>query len=459
MQQTHIPLSVLTGEAMTQRFDTDILIVGAGPIGSYLGWKLAEKGSQVLLLEARNLTDLGGSIEIFHMDCIRFDEFDIPHPQGKELIHKEDFGFSWSPDLKVKQRINYPLYVMHMPSYIQRLHGYAHQAGAEIVERARVTALLIEDGALVGVSGERDGEAFEARSRLVVDATGIQAAVRTRLPDDFGVENDAISPDKSFFVCLELRDELPTGVPTGSNSYLFHKAFWNKSYGDGAILGIGQPHSFENAWELHRQWREEYFGDPGKVAARRQGVVPYRRPPFSLVGNGFLGVGDSVCMTKPFSGEGVTSGYTACKIAVEVITAALEQGNFSREALWPYNLRYFRGQGAKFAAGIAQLPAVASLQREDVNYLFRREVIFSSQDFEELNLNYEIQMGTGKLAATAAALLWGVLTGQFSFSSLRKFLAASRQADSVKKHYLAYPQTPLDFPAWAEKARELWQEN
>ena len=39
----------------------------------------------------------------------------------------------------------------------------------------------------------------------------------------------------------------------------------------------------------------------------------------------FLCLGDSACLTKPFSGEGVTSGWTACKIAVDVVDQALQE--------------------------------------------------------------------------------------------------------------------------------------
>ena len=74
---------------------------------------------------------------------------------------------------------------------------------------------------------------------------------------------------------------------------MFHKAFWNKSYGDDVVLGIGQPNNFEYAWDKLRAWREEYFGDPGKVVGRRQGPIPFTRTPYSLVGNGFMLIGDS----------------------------------------------------------------------------------------------------------------------------------------------------------------------
>ncbi|MFL7871208.1 MAG: NAD(P)/FAD-dependent oxidoreductase [Anaerolineales bacterium] len=443
---------------MMAQYEADVIVVGAGTAGCYFSWQLGLAGYKVLILEAKTLTNLGKHIEIFHMDKIRFDEFGIPHPTGDELIHTEEIGYNWSPDLKVKQPVRYTIYVMHMPSFIQRMQSYARQAGATILEHARVSGVIVQDGKLCGVSGQFEGSDFEARAPLVVDASGLAAAVRTRLPDEFGVENQPVPANDCFFVCLEYRDEIPAGFPTGSNSYLFHKAFWNKSYADGAILGIGQPHSFEYAWNKHMEWREEYFGDPGVKLFTRQGVIPYHRPPFSLVGAGFMAIGDAANQNKPFSGEGVTSGFTACKIASEVAINCLEKGDFSRESLWAYNLRYFRGQGAKFAGGLAQLPAVAELTWADVNFLFRQEIIFSSADFEEMNNNYEILMGTGKMLKIALGLFWGVLTGQFSVTSLKKFLSISGKAGKLKAHYLQFPESSLGFAEWAHTARKLWGE-
>jgi len=96
-------------------------------------------------------------------------------------------------------------------------------------------------------------------------------------------------------------------------------------------------------------------------ARREARPTPFRRPPYSLVGNGFMVMGDAAFMTKPFSGEGVTSSSTACQIASEVASKALEKDDVRRPALWPYNVRYFQDQGAKFAGLLAQLPAAAEL--------------------------------------------------------------------------------------------------
>lgn len=443
---------------MTYQASADVIVVGAGTAGCLFAWRMAERGYDVLVLEKKRLSELGRAIEIFHMVQDQFDLFDIPHPEPPELIHTETINYSFSPDLSVKMPVRGTFYVMNMPAFMQRMQAYARAAGVTFMELAGVEDVLIEDGALVGVSGTHDGEPFEARGKLVVDTSGLAGAVRTRLPDDFGVENQPVPAEKCLYVCLELRDSIPEGFPTGSNGYMFHKAFWNKSYGDDVVLGIGQPISFEYAWEKHREWREEYFGDPGRVVAHRQGAIPFTRTPYSLVGDGFMLVGDAANQNKPFSGEGVTSGFVAVVIAVDVADRALKAGDVSRASLWDYNARYQHDQGAKFAASQAQLPTVAELPRKDVDFLFHKGVIFSSEDFEELNANYEIVFSTGKLIKVGWTLLWGVITDQFSYKSLKKFLKASQQAGEAKALYMQYPDSPAGFEEWVAKARALWGE-
>lgn len=443
---------------MTLQYNADAIVVGAGTAGCLFAWRLAERGHKVLVLEARAFEQLGQAIEIFHMEQVRFEEFDIPHPTPPELVHTETIGYTYSPNLKTKLPIRGTFYVMNMPLFMQRMQGYARSAGAALLDHAHVESLVIEAGQLVGVRGVLSGEPFEAHAPLVVDASGLAGAVRTRLPDDFGVENKPVPPEKCLYVCLELRSQIPPGYPTGSNGYMFHKAFWNKSYGIDVVLGIGQPNSFDYAWQKHQEWREEYFGDPGKVVGRRQGAIPFTRSPLSLVGNGLMLIGDAANQNKPFSGEGVTSGFAAVMLAVDTANKALTAGDTSRTALWDYNVNYHTGQGAKFAAGLAQLPAAAELTRKDVNFLFRKGIIFSSTDFEELNLNYEMSLDSNKMMKIAFTLLWGLLIGQFKLDSLKKFLYASSQAGHIKIHYLNFPKDPAGFEEWAKEARYLWDE-
>jgi len=443
---------------MTRQLTADAIVVGAGTSGCTFAWRSGQAGFRPLVLEKRRLEELGQHVDIFHIDEVRFEEFGLPLPTDEERIGYYPTGLAWSPDLRVSEEVRYAFYVMHKPAFERRFHRYVREAGGEILERVEVGEPIIEDGAVAGVRATQDGEPLEVRGRIVVDASGINSVVRTRLPDDFGMENDPIRDEDTLFVCLEFRDGFEGEHPTGLNFYPFHKAFWNPSRGEGAILGIGQPGSYEYAWQKHREWREEYFGDPGQVLQRKQGKTPYRRSPYSLVGNGFMVMGDAAFQTKPFCGEGVTSSFTACQIAAEVAAEALRRGDVSREGLWDYNVRYFRGQGAKFAALFVQLPAAAELERREVDFLFHHGLIFSGEDFRQMNLNYETEMGLGQTVAMAARLVGGVLSGRFSAASFRRLLGVSGTAAKIKALYRRFPEDPAEFPAWVGEARGLWGE-
>jgi flavin-dependent dehydrogenase len=443
---------------MTDHKDVDAIVVGAGTSGCYFAWQMGLAGYRVLVLEKQPLDKLGWETDIFHMDEVRFQEFDLELPHGEELLGYHGTGLAWSPDLKVRNPVPYAFYVMHKPAFHRRMHRLAREAGATILEETEVLAPIVEAGYVRGVRVRQDGVESIVRARLVVDASGIDSVVRTRLPEELGLETEPITNEDTLYVCLEFRDELGEGYPEGLNFYPYHKAFWNPSRGEGAILGIGQPGSYEYAWEKHREWREEYFGDPGKVVQRLQGRTPYRRSPYSLVGNGFLVLGDAAYQTKPFSGEGVTSSFTACRIAAEVAGQALAEGEASHEMLWPYNARYFRGQGAKFASMFVQLPAAAELTRKDVDFLFHNDIVFSSQDFVQMNLNYETEMSLGGMASMVAKMVWGAVRGRFSRQSLGRLVSVSLKAGRMKDRYLQYPESPDGFDAWLAQVKPLWEE-
>jgi electron-transferring-flavoprotein dehydrogenase len=436
----------------------DVVVVGAGTSGCYFAWRMGQAGFQTIVLEKLQLDQVGQAIDIFHMDEVRFDQFGLEHPSGEELLGHHATGLAWSPDLEVQNEVDYAFYVMHKSSFHRRMHSLARESGGEILEQVEVQGPIIEDGYVVGVQAMRDGQPLEVRGKIVVDASGIEGVVRTRLPEEIGVETDSITAEDTLYVCLEFRDDLDEGVPTGLNFYPFHKAFWNPSRGSGAILGIGQPGSYEYAWQRHAEWREEYFGEPGRVVKRTQGRTPYRRSPFSLVGNGFMVMGDAAFQTKPFSGEGVTSSFTACQIAAEVAAGALRAGDTGRPALWPYNVRYFRDQGAKFASMFVQLPAAAELSRREVDFLFHSDLIFSSEDFEQMNLHYATEMSLGKTLTMGVKLLGGVVSGQFSWDSLKRLLEVSGRATKIRALYERFPEDPAGFDAWVAEAEVLWRE-
>lgn len=437
----------------------DVVVVGAGTAGSYFAWRMAEKGFDTIIVEEKKLGTLGEHIDIFHFDEIRFKQFGIPLPKGEEFIGSYKDGKMWPPDGDDYKLVDYEFYVMRLPLFISRLNQYAIDSGTKILDETRYESPIIKKRSLAGIKAKQNGKSLKVLAPLIIDASGIKSAVRTSLPEGMGIETDPITPEDTLHVILEYWDAIEEPYPRGLNFYPFHKTFFNPSYGEGAILGCGQPSSFEEARAVMEEFKKERFTHKHKLIKTCQGWTPYRRPPYSLVANGFMVMGDAAFTTKPFSGEGVTSGFTGCKIASEVAEKALEKGDASAEFLWKYNVRYFTDQGAKFAALLAQLPAAATLTRSDINYLFGADIIFNGEDFSQMNKDFEVKTSLGKTLGTLVKLLWGVASRRFRRESVGKLIAVQRLSSKLRKLYENYPTTPQKIEEWIKKVEPLWAES
>ena len=284
--------------------------------------------------------------------------------------------------------------------------------------------------------------------------------VRTALPPDYGVENFTVTADEKFFVVLRYVTWLDPHQPRTVNSegWTFYKTWVAPSFHEhGAIIGVGATGSFDHAEEVFKEFAATITLPPHQVDKIERGVTPYRRPPYSVVGDGFLCLGDSACLTKPFSGEGVTSGWTLCKIAVEVVDQALQKDDYlTADSLWPINVRYFRGQGAKFAGILATVPSAANATKEETSYLFKKDVIFSEADLTDMNRDFEMHLTAGKTLRIFGIIILGLLTGNYSFASLRALLRSVRISGRIRGHYEHFPENRSDFSSWVGTAEDLW---
>jgi hypothetical protein len=175
------------------------------------------------------------------------------------------------------------------------------------------------------------------------------------------------------------------------------------------------------------------------------------------VDNGVLVVGDAAFMNKPFSGEGVTSAFTACAIAAEVASEALERDDLARESLWSYNVRYFRDQGAKFAFLTALMPALVSLSPDEIDFLYSVPGVFTPEGTRALNLEYELKSDPAQTLKSLPALVGGIAKCRLRPQSVSRMARMAATAGALRKMYEAYPEHPAYFGAWADKARPLWK--
>ncbi|MEU6406799.1 FAD-dependent monooxygenase [Streptomyces sp. NPDC046985] len=166
-------------------FDTDVVVVGAGPTGLMLAGELRLNGVSVVVLEklaepireSRALGFSARTIEEFSQRGLlsRFGEVDVI-PVGH---------FGGVPlDFRVLEGGSYGARGVPQARTEGVLGGWARELGAEVRRGVRVLALE-QDADGVAVTGAAEGGAVTLRARHVVGADGARSAVRKLAGIDF----------------------------------------------------------------------------------------------------------------------------------------------------------------------------------------------------------------------------------------------------------------------------------
>ncbi|MEJ2615423.1 MAG: NAD(P)/FAD-dependent oxidoreductase [Ignavibacteriaceae bacterium] len=206
------------------RKEYDVIIVGAGPAGSMAARFAAEQGVSVLMLEKDR--DVGYPVRCGEAiskkgveNFIEPDErwitayitkFSLNAPDGNEaLIEFDDSG-----------------YVLERRIFDYELAKTAANAGAEILTRAYVNGLIIEEDRVAGVKYEFQGEQKEIKSKIVIGADGVESRVGRWA----GIETYVDFRDMEC--CTQIT---ASNIPLDQNTLYF---YFGKDYAPGGYFWI-----------------------------------------------------------------------------------------------------------------------------------------------------------------------------------------------------------------------------
>ena len=149
----------------------DCIVVGGGPAGSTFARVAAEGGLSVLLLEKDR--DIGMPVRCG----------EAVSDAGLRIFHEPDPRWIASTINRIKliapneTVVEFDLqqkgYILDRRIFDYDLAEYASAAGAQIVTKAYIDGLIIEDDKVVGVQGTHVGDRFEKRAKIVVGADRI----------------------------------------------------------------------------------------------------------------------------------------------------------------------------------------------------------------------------------------------------------------------------------------------
>jgi len=445
----------------------DVVIVGAGTAGTYLAWLLGKLGNSVLLIDKDSRDKVGNRLDIIHFESDRVKKAGIPpfHPGDPDCIEIRNHSTVVTPDLTTEIRVQAFQTIVRLSFFLQKMYKELEKVNVVLKFKSTFKELLFENEKIIGIKAEIDGKVTDVIARLVVDASGTSGVIRTTLPENYGVETFKLGPNDVMYVLLQYikwkNPEKPH--PAKDTSHIYYLLWFGPSHTeDSAILGIGQPGSYENARLAREDFLNKVKLPPYEIYKEEQGFTPYRRPPYSLVSDGLLCIGDAAALTYPFSGHGVTATWMLDMIAAEVINKALKSEEYiSKEKLWDINVKYFKDQGAKFASLLLQLSGILNFTEKEWNYVLKKGLIYKTSEEDkppEPNKEYEEEMSFIEVLKFVGSLFGGLITRKLSLKNVKRFLDANGLGNKIKKHYEKYPTEPKNFDKWVGKSEELWQQ-
>jgi len=323
----------------------DVVIIGAGPVGSYAALNLAKLGINAAVFEEHPQigypSHCAGHLSIRSLSSMGL----YPLPSGIVENTFRTANFYSSNGTKFSVHLTRPVTVaLNRSRFDEYLANLAEAAAARFILSSRVQSLIVNDGFVKGVVARQNGEKYaQVASKITVDAEGVsstllkQAGLMGLKPGGlvFAVEAEVENMRDVELDAVEVY--LGRAYASGFYAWLIPKLDGTAKVGLGT--NKGNPRDCLRALMTKHPAASRQLGD-AKITRISYHAIPLCGPINRAYSNGFLAVGDCASQVKPTTGGGVVFGLTCAKIAAETASEALRQGNVSSNALQAYQKRF-----------------------------------------------------------------------------------------------------------------------
>ncbi len=436
----------------------DVLVAGGGIAGSFVSYLLASKGFNVVMIEQKHEDDTmkvcGDAIGKHH-----FDEIGLEHPYGEELAGIFKGVKVIAPNERDEITVGGEGYALNRPLFVKRLRKMSLDAGVSLLDKHAVLKPITDGSWLRGLQiiDLRTKEKKQIKSRVIIDATGVTAAVRSKLPSDWFVSEKI--PAEDYDVCYREIIETEGGIETGyaviylSTTIAPGGYWWWFPKNENVVnvgLGVKGGDKSPNPEKNYEKYLKPRIKGIKKVIHAGGGICPTRRTISCMVWNGFVAIGDAACTSNPIHGGGMGPAMLSAKAAAKIIEEALSRDDPSIYGLWGYHNEYMKIYGAK-QAGLDVLRMYLQLMSDDeLNFLFEKKVITSADVGE---IGYKGDVGSALVSKVSSAIR--LLSRPSLLARLKRI---KDYMDKARELYYSYPDTPDDFRAWKAKVDGLFNQ-
>ncbi len=326
-------------EASRIKSEYDVIVIGAGPAGSVAARNAAREGLDVLLMEKRQ--EIGEPVRcaegLFKEGLDDFIDYDpkwVCAGIKCARIHAPDGGV-----LSLSEKADDVAgYVLDRKIFDRALARLAANAGSEIQVKTQATGLIKEERVIKGIRGFCRGREFEARSRVVIGADGVESKVGRWAglmgplkPKDieccaeFMVSGIDIDP-----ACLEFY--IGNHISPGGYLWIFPKGEREANIGLGIL---GTRFNGTHPIEYLKRFVDARF--PGcKVMQTIVGAVPVSDMIQHISTGGLMLAGDGARLVDPLLGAGIMNAMLSGRMAGNMAAEAIKKGDVSAQAFRKY---------------------------------------------------------------------------------------------------------------------------
>jgi geranylgeranyl reductase family protein len=438
----------------------DVVVVGAGTAGCLAAKTVAEAGLSVCLVERKERESIGEKICGNALGEHHFKELDLEIPQGRVLEMRIEGIKIISPNEETVYTIadyEYVGYMLNRRLFGQWLLKKALDAGTTLMDSTRFLEPTFKDGSVNGIIAKNSDETIQLGSKVVVDASGYMAVVRHKLPDEMGIEKEIDGGDVGIIYreIRQLKQEIENTkyckiylnhhVSPGGYTWIFPGSEARVNTGLGVCMVKGFPNP-------RKRFREHMLKRPifegSEMIHGGAWFDPTRRPIDKMVGNGVMLTGDAAWLVNPLHGGGIGPSMLSGFYAGQAIVDALEKGDSSESALWPYASRFMVSYGGKQASIDIFRVLLQACSDTDLNYGMSCRLL-TEEDILKAGLGDEFRLN---ITETAKRVFRGLARMRF----LNKLRLTANIMRQVRAHYKTYPETPEGFEEWRLHTESIW---
>jgi digeranylgeranylglycerophospholipid reductase len=360
----------------------DVLVVGGGPIGSYIAHRLAGMGYGVAVLERKDR--LGGKVcctGIISPECLNSFAID-----NSTVSSQANSARVYSPSGKLIRlwRPENQAYIIDRASLDLSMVNLARAAGADYSLNCLVEDIEVKSDRVV-VAANKNGSNINIEARMVVIATGFGSGLVERL--GFGRAGDFVIGAQAEVETSEIDEiEVYLGreVAPGFFAWLVPV---NQKKAMVGLLSRRNPDFYLR--KLISSLIEQGKIVSGEVKPGYRGIT--LKPPRKTYSQRLIIVGDAAGQVKPTTGGGIYFGLLCAEIAARNLNQALDKNDLSAKGLAGYEREWKKKIRSELKICYLARKLYENLKDEQVDRIFDivRDNGIDETLLEEDNLSFD----------------------------------------------------------------------